>query len=131
MHRLGLLSVLLVLLFAAPAAAQDANPFDDALPSPSPTVTASPNASDDTSSSTVYLIAGGALLLFVGIGFFITRDARRNLTDEDRRAVERGERAVPAADDERMAGGMRGKQKSKQRKKGKAQRQARKANRPR
>jgi hypothetical protein len=129
MRRLLVLALLLVLLAASPAAAQDANPFDDGLPSPTPTAVAVED--DDTDATTVWIIAGGALVLIIGLGLFITRDARRNLTPEDRAAVESGRVDDPLRDDERMTGGKTGKQKSKARKKGKAQRQARKANRPR
>jgi hypothetical protein len=129
MRRVLVLLLLLGLLAATPAAAQDANPFDDGLPSPTPTAVAVED--DDTDATTVWIIAGGALVLIVGLGLFITRDARRNLTPEDRAAVESGRTDDVLRDDERLTGGKTGRAKAKQRKKGKAQRQARKANRPR
>ena len=127
-HRLAILTLVLVLLAPAGALAQDGNPFDG-LPPAQPQQTATPepsnsnNIEDDTARTTLYLIGGVLLVFFVGIGFWISRDARSNLTDEDRDAL-RGEhqRDEGPHAHERQA-------KAKARAKGRAQRQARKAHR--
>ena len=128
-HRLAILSLVLVLLAPATALAQDGNPFDGQLPPAQPEQTATPEPSnanevqDDTARTTLYIIGGALLVFFVGIGFWISRDARSNLTEEDRDSL----RGVHQRDEgphkhERQA-------KAKARAKGRAQRQARKAHR--
>lgn len=92
------LLVLLVLLLALPAAAYgqaSSNPFGP-LPqpppqAPPPTETPAPVRPEDQNISRGLLfgIAGGILIAFIGIGLYISRDARRRLTDSDRRALER------------------------------------------
>ncbi len=84
------LAAALVLGVAAPAAAQQDTPFG-----PVPTETPEPQGGtgdDDVSRTTLYLIGAGVLVLVVGIGWAISRDARRSLTSEDREALEREER---------------------------------------
>ena len=127
-HRLAILSLVLVLLAPATALAQDGNPFDGQLPPAQPEQTAAPepsnsNVQDDTARTTLYIIGGALLVFFVGIGWWISRDARANLTDEDRDSL-RGEhqRDEGPHKHERQA-------KAKARAKGRAQRQARKAHR--
>lgn len=124
-----LLLVLALAVAAAPARAQVSNPFgggETATPAP----TATPAADQGSlSRDLLFGIAGGVLVVFVGIGFFITRDARRNLTPEDRRAVERGDDYRQARTDEEHKVDARTKARARAR--AKRQRQARKANRPR
>ena len=130
-----LLTVLLAAsALAAPAAHAQSNPFGPlpqtqapaATPPPAPTPAADQGS---VSRPLLFGIAGGVLLLFVGIGMYISRDARSHLTDGDRRAVEReGGRERERVDAQRL----RGEQvKKKARAKTKAQRQARKRQRQR
>src|SRR4051794_9787435 len=122
-----LLLVLAVVSAPGPAAAQD-NPFaplpQAAQPTPTPVATPQP-ASDqqDVSRGLLLAIAGAVAVVFVGIGWFITRDARRSLTPDDRRALERGR-----TEDERRRGEVKRRQ---ARAAGKRQRQARKMQRRR
>jgi hypothetical protein len=127
-HRLAILSLVLVLLAPAAAIAQDGNAFDGQLPPAVPEQTATPepvdaNDDDDVGRRTLYLIGGVLLVFFVGIGFWISRDARSNLTPDEREHL----RGAHPRDEgphkhERQA-------KAKARAKGRAQRQARKAHR--
>ena len=127
-HRLAILTCLLVLLAPAAALAQDGNPFDGSLPpaqpTPAPTVQSDNSASqDDVGRTTLYLIAGGVFVALFFVGWWISRDARSNLSEEERDHL----RGVHARDEgphkhERAA-------KAKARAKGRAQRQARKAHR--
>jgi hypothetical protein len=128
-HRLAILILVLVLLAPATALAQDGNPFDGQLPPAQPEQTATPapadnsNIQDQTARTTLYIIGGALLVFFVGIGWWISRDARSNLTDEDRDSL-RGtqQRDEGPHKHERQA-------KAKARAKGRAQKQARKAHR--
>ena len=127
--RRALVLAALLLVLLAPAAHGQANPFstpESAVPTATPA-----GSADDDDSRTLLLIAGGVLVVFIGIGWFITRDARGNLTASDRRAIERGDTTTKDLDDERGTGAVGGKRKAKRRSAGKRQRQARKANRPR
>jgi hypothetical protein len=127
-HRLATLTCALVLLAPAGALAQDPNPFDGQLPPAQPTQSATPAPVDTTQQDavgrdTLYLIGAALLVFFVGIGIWISRDARSNLSEEDR-AHLRGTQPRDAGPHkhEREA-------KAKARAKGRAQRQARKAHR--
>jgi hypothetical protein len=123
--------VMLVLLWtiAAPSAAlaqggsafSPLPPAQQATPEPTPVK----SAADQSSVSRPLLlgIAGAVAILFVGIGLYIARDARRNLTETDRHALERPRELTTA--ERRQA--ERAKQKSRAR--AKAQRQARKKQR--
>ena len=136
-HRLAILSLVLVLLAPATALAQDGNPFDGQLPPAQPSQTATPepvNSSNDdvVGRNTLWVIGGGVAIALLFFGFWISRDARSNLSEEDRdhlRGVhKRDERRGPDGKPlhvhkhERQA-------KAKARAKGRAQRQARKAHR--
>jgi hypothetical protein len=134
MGRLAALlaAVLLLAIAAAPARAQD-NPFTP-LPAATPTAAPVPTATPDTSSNgigttgtrTLYIIAGALLVFFVGIGVWIARDARRSIPQHQRGRHTMAEPAPgeprPRARDPKV--------KSRARKKARAQRQARKHNRP-
>ena len=124
----ALLATLVLLAAAAPAPAQDGNPFDGSLPQvqPTPAPTAEPvdDASDSFGRETMWIIGGALLVSFVGIGVWISRDARRALPADqrdDRRSTRDGEPALQHRH-ERQA-------KAKARAKTRAQRQARKAGR--
>ena len=127
--RLASLAVTLALLaYAAPALAQDGNPFDGQLPPPQPTPAPTVEPVEDPNEGfgreTLWIIGGALLVAFVGIGVWISRDARRSLPPrerDDRRGPRNGEPARPHRH-ERQA-------KAKARAKGRAQRQARKASR--
>jgi hypothetical protein len=129
------LSLALVLVLLAPAAAlgqQNQQPGGDPFPPlPQPQPTAAPTPEDDDGflglnseiggSATLYIIAGALLVAFVGIGMFISRDARRSLPAAHR----------PDARRTRDEGPHRHKQQAKARARArtKAQRTARRRNR--
>jgi hypothetical protein len=124
--RLVLVLVLAALLVPAPGAlAQDGNPFDGLPPAPPPPAPTAEPADDpsggDITRETMWIIGGALLVVFIGIGMWISRDARRNLPagerDDPRRTRDEGPHKH-----ERQA-------KAKARAKGRAQRQARKAGR--
>ena len=126
-RRIALITTLLVLALATPAAAQQ-NPFGPLPsapteePTPAPTAT---NSSDDTNTGRITLfVIGGALVIgFAIMGWFIMRDARRSIPEEDLAAMARLREQGPHAHKQHA--------KAKARAKGRAQRTARKANRPR
>ncbi|HEX6388078.1 MAG TPA: hypothetical protein VFZ89_01480 [Solirubrobacteraceae bacterium] len=126
-HRLAILILALVLLAPAAAAAQDGNPFDGQLPpsqpTPAPTVEPVDDSSDDIGTTTLWIIGGAVAVALLLVGVWISRDARSNLSQEEREHL----RGVHQRDEgqhkhERQA-------KAKARAKGRAQRQARKAHR--
>lgn len=126
-HRLAILTLVLVLLAPAGAIAQDGNPFDGQLPpsqpTPAPTVEPVDDSSDDIGTTTLWIIGGAVAVALLLVGIWISRDARSNLTEEEREHL----RGVHQRDEgphkhERQA-------KAKARAKGRAQRQARKAHR--
>ena len=127
-HRLAILTLALVLLAPAAAIAQDGNAFDGQLPPAQPQQTATPepaNTANDAAigTTTLWIIGGGVALALLLMGVWISRDARSNLTEDEREHL----RGVHKRDEgphkhERQA-------KAKARAKGRAQRQARKAHR--
>jgi hypothetical protein len=126
--RLTVLLALLALAVPAPAAFAQADPFSPLPPAqtPTPEVTAAPvdtNPNDDgVSRETLAVILGAVIILFIAIGVFITRDARRSLPEglrrDDPRLREEGPHRRPKQ------------AKSKARAKTRAQKRARRANRP-
>ena len=131
MRRIAcLLACLALLAPAAPAAAQDTpfGPLPPAAPTPAPTPEEDDGANvlgEDVGRSTLYVIGGGLILVFIVIGWVITRDARRTLP---RHAVSEEAARRRADPRERHR---REREKARARKKTKAQRQARKAHRKR
>ena len=126
-RRIALIATLLALALAAPAAAQQ-NPFGplpQAAPTETPAPTATPNPSDgnNTGRITLFVIGGALVLGFAVMGWFIMRDARRAIPEEDLAALGRLREQGPHAHKQHA--------KAKARAKGRAQRTARKANRPR
>jgi hypothetical protein len=103
MHRLATLLTLLALVVAVPAAAaqtQDPSqggggPFSP-LPQPAPEETPVPTRAptveeqSDTDRTLLFAIGGGLLVLFLVIGYVITRDAREHLPEAERRAAAGG-----------------------------------------
>ena len=124
--RRAILVALLLLAFPAGAVAQS-NPFGPLPPAeqPTPEPTAAPNPADQGKVSRPLLlgIAGGVAVLFIGIGFYIARDARRNLTEADRNKLEHQKERT----EQQRRDAERAKQKARAR--AKAQRQARKKQR--
>ena len=124
--------VLVLLCLAAPAAAvAQSSPFgplpqaQEATPVPTPIQ----NQADQGQVSRPLLlgIAGVVAILFLGIGFYISRDARRNLTESDRAALEnrdRGERPLSPGERKQAE-----RTKARARAKRSAQKQARKQQR--
>ena len=130
MRRIAALLFCIVLLApAAPALAQQ-SPFGP-LPQPAePTPTPTPNTStnvlgQDVGRTTLYLIAAALLVLFVFIGWWISRDARSTLHEGPRSAEEERRRHDPHERHRRQ------REKERARKKTRAQKQARKAHRKR
>lgn len=124
-----LLLCVLVLLAAPAAAAAQVDPFGP-IPQPPPQATPAPEPADDggdgdVGRSTLALIGIGVLAAFFAIGWAITRDARRSLTDADRTRLEREEAGAPT-EGTRAA---RTQVKKKARQRAKAQRTARRRNR--
>jgi hypothetical protein len=123
--RLIVLLTVAALLAPATASGQTDNPFDglpQAPPPPAPTVAPIDDPNDEGNTrDTLFVIGGGLLVTFLVIGWWITRDARRNLPKEDRDDPRRLRSEGPHRH-ERKA-------KAKARAKGRAQRQARKAGR--
>ena len=125
-----LAAVLTVLALAVPAGAlAQENPFGP-LPPPAPEPTPQPvNPADtvddggDVSREMLFGVGGALLVVFLAIGWFITRDARRTLP-EDRRRDEPRLREEGPHRYERKA-------KQKARQKGRQQRKARKTTRRR
>jgi hypothetical protein len=125
-RRIALITTLLVLALASPAAAQQ-NPFGplpQAAPTETPAPTATPSSEDNNTGRNTLFVIGGALIIgFLIMGWFIMRDARKAIPEEDLAAMNRLREQGPHAHKQHA--------KQKARSKGRAQRHARKANRPR
>lgn len=137
MRRLAALLTLLALLVAVPAAAAQTQdppqggggafgPLPQPAPEQTPVPTRAPTIEEqsDTDRTLMFAIGGGLLILFVVIGYVITRDAREHLPEVERRAAAGGARLRDEGPHRR------GRQsKAKARAKTKAQRAARRQNR--
>ena len=129
----ALLAALVVLAAAAPARAQDSPfaPIPQATPTQAPIPTATPDTSsnglDETGTRTLFVIGAALLVFFVAIGVWIARDARRSIPEHHRGRHMMAEPA-PGEPRERRRDP---KVKAQSRKKTRAQRRARKHNRPR
>ena len=129
-RRVAAVLVALVAFCASPVPAVHAqsSPFgplpQPAAPTPTPEPVENPADQARIDRTLLFGIAGVVVLIFVGIGVFISRDARRNLNEADRRAVERGEAARPQTAKQRNDA-----LKKKARAKTRAQKQARKKQR--
>jgi hypothetical protein len=88
-RRTLVIALLLALLAPAAAVAQGGGPFSP-LPPAQPTAEPTPEPSNDSLTSdlggrnTLYLIGAALLVAFIGIGVFISRDARRSLPADHR-----------------------------------------------
>ena len=114
----------LALAVVAPAARAQDTPFGP-VPTPEPTFAPAPGE-DEVGQGTLYLVGLAVLLGVVGIGYAISRDARRSLSAEDRSALE-SETTPPSVPGE-VSREARARAR-KQRSKAKAARAARKRNR--
>jgi hypothetical protein len=130
MRRIAVLITCLALLApAAPALAQD-SPFGplpqpaQSTPTPAPTQDTA-NTEEDTSRSTLYIIGGLLLVVFVFIGWWISRDARTSLHETPHSAEWERRRHDPHERHRRQ------REKERARRKTRAQKQARKAHRKR
>src|SRR3954454_14268059 len=124
--RLALLIIVASLLAPAAAFGQGNafGPLPQAAPAPTPTPTAAKSTSQDSvGRSTLLLVALGVAVVFVGLGVAITRDARSNLTDDDRAALVR---AGPSGARSGQSARRREAPKSKQRQKARPARATRK-----
>ena len=130
MRRTACLLLCLAALAAPASALAQQSPFGP-LPQAPPAATPTPENSgtnvlgQDVGRSTLYLIGGGFLIFFIGIGWFISRDARRALPRGAESAALKERRADPRERHRRQ------REKERARKKTRAQRQARKAHRKR
>ena len=128
MRRPIALAALVLALVASPAAAQQdpSNPFGP-LPEPAPQATPTPTpppsveAQQETDRTLLFGIAGGLLILFLAIGWVITRNARTTLRETGRGDPPKQRDQGPHKHAKQA--------KSKARAKTKAQRRARRANR--
>ena len=108
----------LVLLLAAPAALGQSGsspfgPLPQAAPAPTATPTPASTSQDPISRTTLLLIAAGVAAVFVGLGIAVTRDARKNLTEHDREALEREPGAGRPTAKQRDAAKVKARQKAK------------------
>ena len=130
MRRLALLLLCAAFLLApAPAVLAQSSPFgplpQPAEPTPAPTPDTTTNVlGQDVGRTTLYLIAGGFVILFVGIGWWISRDARASLPSRHRPGAA-PVRLTPAERRKRDRARGRARQKTR------AQKAARKAHRKR
>jgi transposase len=131
MRRVALLLLCASFLLApAPVVLAQTSPFGP-LPPANPETTPTPTPDNSTSvlgqdvgRATLYAIAGGFVIVFVAIGMFISRDARRTLPP-DKRDTSGPERLTPAERRKREQNRKRARQKTR------AQKAARKAHRKR
>jgi hypothetical protein len=125
-RRIALITTVLALALVAPAAAQQ-NPFGplpQAAPTETPTPTAVASSDDNSTGRNTLFIIGGALIIGFGVmGWFIMRDARAALPEEELASLSRLREQGPHAH-KRQA-------KAKARAKTRHQKAARKHNRPR
>ena len=126
MRRLAVIVLVLALAAPATALAQNGSGSDafgplPTAPTPTPTVQTSTSSSDDTSRTTLYVIAAGLLVTFLVIGRVIFSDARRHLPGEAREGGPALREAGPHKHAKHA--------KQRARAKGKAQKAARRRNR--
>ena len=124
---LGLLLAVAVLAAAPAVASAQTNPFEPTIPpapaSPTPEPVETTPEDEEIGSATLYVIAGGILVVFIAIGLWIARDARKAIPARERAHLGQQRDEGPHRH-ARQA-------KAKQRDRGRAARAARKKNRPR
>ena len=136
MRRLAALITVLALFAAVPAAVAQTDPsqggggafspLPQAAPEETPVPTLAPTVEEqsNTDRTLLFAIGGGLLALFLVIGYVITRDARTNLPEVERRAAAEGPQLREDGAHRRPK-----QSKAKARAKTKAQRAARRQNR--
>ena len=125
-RRIALITTVLALALVSPAAAQQSpfGPLPPAAPTETPAPTPVSSSDGNSTGRTTLFVIGGALVIgFAVMGYFIMRDARRAVPDDELAAMGRLREEGPHAHKQHA--------KRKARAKGRAQRHARKANRPR
>jgi hypothetical protein len=125
--RVAVLLAVLALAVAAPGASAQSDPFGPLPPSnPTPAPTPAPVDTDaddgQTGRMTLYGIGGALLVVFLGLGVWITRDARRAVPADHRGPAKPTLREEREHKHERQA-------KAKARKRARAARTARRRNR--
>jgi hypothetical protein len=127
-RRTIVIALLLALLAPAAAFAQGGSGAFGPLPPSAPVDTPTPAPSDDSSLTsdlggreTLYIIGAALLVAFVGIGVFISRDARRALPERHRPDGHRLRDEGPHKHKQQA--------KARARARGKAQKEARRRNR--
>jgi hypothetical protein len=125
-RRILVLTAILAVLAPAAATAQTQNPFGplppaEPAPAPAPVEQDDSTSVDDVGRNTLYIIAGALLIAFIGVGVFISRDARRTLPRSGRGDSRRLREEGPHKH-QRQA-------KAKARARGRAQKAARRRNR--
>lgn len=136
MARLAALLATLALLLPAPLALAQTgggggafSPLPPAQPAETPTPEpVDTDPSDDISRETLFLIAAGVIGSFFLLGWLITRDARRNLNESDRAAVE-GTRQPGSAPRKQDLAKQKARARAKTRQQKQARRKTRRANR--
>ena len=123
-RRIALITTVLVLALAAPAGAQSGafGPLPPAEPTPTATVESPLGRRWRDRRSSLFIIGGALIVGFGVMGWFIMRDARRSLPEDERAGP--GHRGEAPHKHQQHA-------KAKHRAKTRAQRQARKAHRKR
>jgi hypothetical protein len=80
---IALITTLLVLAFAAPAAAQSGafGPLPPAAPTPTPTPQTATSDTGETGQTTLFIVLGALVVGFGVMGFLVARDARRKVPE--------------------------------------------------
>ena len=125
MVRLAALLTVLALLVPAPEAFAQTDPFGPIQATPTPEDNNTSVLGQDVGRSTLYIIAGGFLVAFIAIGWWISRDARRSIVREH------PEEATARGPDPKERGRQRERAKAQARARTKRQKAARKAHRKR
>ena len=125
MARLAALLTVLALLVPAPGAFAQTDPFGPIQATPTPEDNNTSVLGQDVGRSTLYIIAGGFLVAFIAIGWWISRDARRSIVREH------PEEATAHGPDPKERGRQRERAKAQARARTKRQKAARKAHRKR
>jgi len=125
MARIAALLTVLALLVPAPAALAQTDPFGPIQATPTPEDNNTSVLGQDVGRSTLYVIAGGLLVTFLVIGWWIARDARQAIVREH------PEEATARGPDPKERGRQRERAKAQARARTKRQKAARKAHRKR
>jgi hypothetical protein len=124
MARIAALLTVFALLVPVHAALAQTDPFGPIPATPTPEDSNTSVLGQDVGRSTLYVIAGGFFVAFIGIGWWISRDARRSIVREHPEEPVRGP-------DPKERGRQRERAKAQARARTKRQKAARKAHRKR